>query len=182
MRTITSIFCLLLSSAAWSQLPVVGEPLSAIDIESSGSIEIAGDELEYQPWSSISLSGTPVYLQHMAARSSSQGMNKALDNAIESLDYTAEQLRSVAIVNRDDAVWGTGAFVSGQLKKNKQRYPDSVIVQDDEGTALQQWQLQPQSVAVILLSEEGEVLFFKEGKLNEDEVAAAVALVKGQVE
>ncbi len=182
MRLITSIFCLLLSTAAWSQLPAVGETLSAIDIANSGSIEIAGDDLEYQPWTSSSMTGTPVYLQHMAARSSTQGMNKALDDAIEELGYTAEQLRSVAIVNRDDAVWGTGAFVSGQLKKNKQRYPNSVIVQDDEGTALQQWQLQPKSVAVILLSEEGEVLFFKDGKLNDDEIAAAVAVVKGLVE
>jgi YtfJ family uncharacterized protein len=182
MRFILGTCCLLLASLVQAQLPAAGEALPTVAIDDGGSIEIEGDDLVFQPWSSDSLKGRPVYLQHMAARAGIDEINKSMDNAVEALGYSAEQLVSVAIANKDDATWGTGLFVAGQLKKNKLRYPDTVIVADNEGAALKQWQLQPENAAVILLSPEGQVLFFKEGALSAEEIDEAVAILVAQVE
>ena len=182
MRFILGTCCLLLAGLVHAQLPEAGKELPPVTIEDGGSIEIAGDDLVFQPWSSDSLRGRPVYLQHMAARAGIDEINKSLDNAVEALDYSAEQLVSVAIANKDDATWGTGLFVASQLKKNKLRYPDTVIVADNAGAALEQWQLQPENAAVILLSAEGQVLFFREGALSAAEIEEAVAILVEQVE
>lgn len=181
MRYFITALCLMASPLTWAELPVVGEILSALSIDDKGSIELKGDDMLYQPWSSASLAGRPAYVQHMAARSSTNTINKPLDNAIEAKGFTAAQFHSVAIANKDDAVWGTGSFVASELKKNKRRYPDSAIVLDVSGAALKQWQLQSKNAAVIILSPQGEVLFFKQGALSDAEVTAVVDILADQV-
>jgi YtfJ family uncharacterized protein len=181
MRLLIIALCLMASTLTWAELPVVGKTLSTLSIDDKGSIELKGDDMVYQPWSSTSLGGSPVYLQHMAARSSTNGIHKPLDNAIEAKGFTPAQLHSVAITNKDDVVWGTGSFVASELKKNKRRYPDSTIVLDDSGAALKQWQLQSKNAAVIILSPQGEVLFFKQGALSDAEVTQVVAILTDQV-
>lgn len=182
MRLIVGTLCLIASTLTYAQLPVVGETLPGVSIDDKGSIELEGEEMVYQPWSTAMLKGKPVYLQHMAARASTDDINKPLDDAVEAKGYTPEQFHSAAIVNKDDAVWGTGAFVTSQLKKNKRRYPESTIVVDDNGTALKQWQLEKKNAAVIILSPEGKVLLFKQGALSSAEVIEAVAILVDQVE
>jgi YtfJ family uncharacterized protein len=182
MRMIITTLLLLLSTTTFAQLPVVGEMLSPISIDDQGSIELEGDDMVYQPWSTDMIRGKPVYLQHMAARSSTEGLNKKLDDALEARGYTPQQLGTVAIANKDDAVWGTGVFVAGQLKKNKKRYPDATIVVDSNGTALKHWGLQEKNVAVIILSAQGKVLFFRQGALEEAEVTEVLDILTEQVE
>ena len=182
MRLIITTIFLLMSTVAFGQLPVVGEILSPVSIDDEGSIELEGDDMVYQPWSTSMIRGKPVYVQHVAARASTEGLNKRLDDALEARGYTQEQLQTVAIANKDDAVWGTGVFVSGQLKKNKKRYPDATIVVDNNSTALKQWRLQKKNVAVIILSAQGKVLFFREGALEEAEVTEVLDILATQVE
>lgn len=164
-----------------AQLPVVGEPLTAISIGDLGSIELQGDEMVYQPWSTSKLLGTTVYLQYMAARSSASELNKHVDDAVEGEGYSTEQVLSVAIANKDDALWGTGAFVAGELKKNKRRYPDSIIVADSNGLGRDTWQLEEKGAAVIILSAQGSVLFFRQGLLNSADVAEVLQILADQV-
>ena len=69
-----------------------------------------------------------------------------------------------------------------RLKKNKRRYPDSTIVQDDTGAALKAWQLQTKNAAVIIVSAQGDVLYFKQGALSDAEITEVVDIVAQQVE
>ena len=181
MRVMIALWALCLAQAGFAQLPVVGEPLPLLEVSEDGTISLENDELVYHPWTSRSLAGTPVYLQHLAARSSVEGMNKALDDAIEAREYPPERFRGVAIVNVDDAMWGTGAFVIGQLKKNKRRYPESTIVVDQEGQVREQLGLEEKNAAVIVLSAAGEVLFFQQGPLTETQVEQVLAIFDEQV-
>lgn len=182
MRLIVGTLCLIASTLTCAQLPVVGEILPAVSIDDKGSLELEGDEMHYKPWSTTTLRGKPAYLQHMAARAGIDGINKLLDDAVEAKGYSPEQLRSAAIVNKDDAIWGSGVFVTSQLKKNKRRYPESTIIVDDNGTALKQWRLEKKNSAVVILSPEGRVVFFKQGALSAAEVTKAVAILVDQVE
>ena len=182
LTTLTALFVLSHSLPSSAQLPAVGAVLSAVDIDDKGSITIEGDDMVYQPWSSRSMAGTVIYLQHMAARAEVEGTYKPLDDALEAKKYGPDQLRSVAIVNQDDAMWGTGVFVSGQLKKNKLRYPDSTIVLDADGKARKQWQLEPKGAALAILSPTGEVMFFRQGPLTEAEIEEALAVITTLVE
>ena len=181
MRILLAALCIVANSFAHAGLPVVGEMLPAVSIDDLGSIEMRGDELEFQPWSTSKLQGKTVYLQHLAARSSVSDLNKHVDDAVEAKGYTPEQVLSVAVVNKDDALWGTGAFVAGELKKNKRRYPESIIVADNGGVALGTWQLEEKSVAIMVLSGEGRVLFFKQGALSAEDVTEVLDILAGQV-
>ena len=95
--------------------------------------------------------------------------------------YDPESFYSVAIINRDDAAFGTGFIVSSTLKSNKRRYPDANIVVDGEGKILEAWDLKPKGAAVMILDADGTVLFFKEGALSEQEQSKVLELLDSAI-
>ncbi len=81
----------------------------------------------------------------------------------------------------DDAIWGTGAFVMSELKSNKRRFPDAVIVVDEEGVGIGRWQLTRDSSAVMVVDAQGTVLYFREGAMSPAEVDSTLQLILGQI-
>jgi hypothetical protein len=51
-------------------------------------------------------------------------------------------------------------------------------VVDSNGLALKKWGLQPKNAAVILLDRDGTVLYFKEGKMSDADIASVIALIQ----
>lgn len=183
MRTIFSMLLVLLVSASvHAQAQRIGGKLAAVSIDDLGLLILEGDEVSHKPWSSESSMGRPTYLQHLAARVGIDGTYKLISDAIEERNYSRHQLNSVAVVNRKDALWGTGAIVTATLKSNKRRYPDVAFVVDSKGAARERWELQHNSAAIMLLDASGEILFFKEGALEEDELSQALEIIDAQVQ
>jgi predicted transcriptional regulator len=44
------------------------------------------------------------------------------------------------------------------------------------------WGLKPQGSAVIILDKDGTVLYFKDGKMTQDEIGKAVILIKTKLD
>ncbi|MEM1112273.1 MAG: YtfJ family protein [Pseudomonadota bacterium] len=170
-----------MSVATAAQPPAVGDVLRPLVIDNAGILILDGEEVTHQAWSTASLSGRPVYLQHLAARVGLDQTYQAFSDALEARPYTPDDYQAVAVVNRDDAAFGTGFIVAQTLKSNKRRYPEANIVVDNESKMLEDWNLQPKSAAIMIVDAEGRVLFFKEGEMTEEESDSALALLDAAI-
>lgn len=155
----------------------VGEAPATVAIQKGGEIIPHGDDFQYRTWSIANLVGRVGLIQHQAARKGVNALNKPLIDAIKAAMFPSEKFQVATIVNIDDAMWGTGGLVAGELKKNKKKFPKSVIVADEDGETLKAWGLKPKGSAITVVDSKGRVVFFKDGVLDEEEVLKVVELI-----
>ena len=86
--------------------------------------------------------------------------------------------KTTTVLNLDDALWGTMGLGRSRLEESQRNVPHAFHVLDEKGVARAAWDLKPKSSAVIVLDRDGTVLFFKEGKLNAEEISRALGIIK----
>lgn len=177
-KLLISFCCVLIAGFSHAAAIKVGEPLSSLAVTDRGEVILKNGEPDYQPWDTASLAGKVSVVQYMAARMSVKDMNKPFTDAIEQAAFPKKVFAMATLVNVDDALWGTSGMINSELKKNKQKYPDSTIVADHQGKGLAQWELQTKSSAITVMDPSGRVVFFKEGALSEQEVSEVMMLIE----
>ncbi len=172
----------------------VGEKLPSVVIENKGEMVIDydvvdgtmvhkdGSDIGFKTFDSDASAGTVRTIYHLAARTGIDGINQPyIDALIEAeLPETAPDspYKTITILNTDDALWGTAGIAKGQLEDSQKETAYAYYVVDEKGVALQKWGLKKKSSAVIVLDKDNTVLFFKDGKMNADDIASAVAAIK----
>jgi YtfJ family uncharacterized protein len=181
MQRILLPILLCLSLPAWSSNIQVGQPLPKLSIAEHGELILLGEkDISYQAWRSPEQPDKVHVLQYIAGTRSARAQTRPFtDRLEESLPKGSYQFTTV--INLDDALWGTGGFVMGEVKSSKRKYPDSTIVLDEEGTGLQAWQLQKKSSAIVVIDTSGTVLYLKQGAMSEDEIETTVELIRQQI-
>ncbi len=167
----------LFSSQASAQISV-DQALPKVSIEKDGELMLKDSKVQYQSWNSDQLTGKVYLIQHMAGRSSAKEINDPLIERIKMAGFDREKYSTVTVVNTDDAIWGTSGFVSSKLEGNKEKYPWSIMVLDKEGVARDIWQLEKKSSAIIVLDQNQQVRWFKDGKLSEQEQRQVMQLLE----
>ena len=176
------VFISAVSITAQAQI-VVGESIPALQINEPGELMLEGeDTIVYRPWSTDFLVGKVHMVQHLAGRLGVKDMNKPFTDALSERNFSEDYFYSTTIINLDDTMFGTSGIVNGQLKGNKIKYWYSSIVADREGDSAKTWQLKPKHSAVIVLSPDSRVLFFKDGQLDEADIATVLVLIEQQIE
>lgn len=159
----------------------VGQTLQPLEIDNKGELLIVDEEVEFKPWSSKGMENQVAYLQYMAARPSADKMNRHVNDALQAGGFAKGSFISTVIVNLDDVTFGASKWALKELKKNKLKHPDALIVADYEGKGRETWQLESGSSAVAVIARSGEVLFFKQGKLSEQERQTVLDLLRQQI-
>ncbi len=194
---ILSIFLLLGAQIASAGTIKVGEKLPEITIKEKGVMipeyDIVEDRMvfrkdgriSYQEWGSKELSGRIRTIYHLAARDGIDQINEPYIDALikaklpEALPDSP--YKTITILNLDDALWGTSGIAGRRLEKSQREFPYACYVADEDGLAIKTWGLKEKESAVIVLDPEDRVIFFKEGKLNKEEIQTAVALIKSEL-
>ncbi len=135
-------------------------------------VPLQDNNINYQKWRSADLLGKVRVIQAIAGRSSSKEMNAPLAK------FPAESYQTTTIINQDDAIWGTSSFVKSSAQDSKKEFPWSSMVLDEFGLVAQAWQLQAESSAIIVQDKQGNVLFVKEGALNEADIQTVLGLIQ----
>lgn len=157
----------------------VGESVPNAAVSSYGEIVLnSEDDTAYQAWKTTDMLGKVRVIQAIAGRSSSKEMNAPLMAAITAAKFDADDYQTTTIINQDDSIWGTGSFVKSSAEDSKQEFPWSSMVLDEEGKVAEAWDLAEESSAIIVQDEDGEVLFVKEGALNEAEIKQVINLIQ----
>lgn len=165
-------------SGAWAKSDL-NEKLSDVSIKDRGELTLdAKGNIDYKPWSTANLeSGVVTIVMHLPARYSSEKDINPLRYALEAKGYSDKTLRSINVVNLDDAMFGASAFIGGELKKNKIDQPKAIFVVDEDGTALENWELKKKRSFVIVTDQNNTVRYKHSGKYDDAEAAKVIALI-----
>lgn len=155
----------------------VGQPLPRTSVTNKGEIEVNSGKVTYKDWSASELTGKVRVIQHIAGKTSAKAMNEAVIEAIKRAKFPKEQYQTTTLINLKESIWGTGAIVTGKAETGKKEYPWSSVVLDANGTVRSDWGLKKDGSAIILLNQAGEVLFFKDGSLENDEISDLITAI-----
>lgn len=156
-----------------------GDNLPTLQVEKPGEILIENGERSFRPWQSGALEDRLHIVQYMAARMSARNLSKPFTDRLETSGIPYSRYHISTVVDLDDALFGTRGMVLSELEKNKRKYALSTIVADESGRGRELWGLEESSSAVIILDTAGRVLYFHQGKMQEDDIQRALALVRG---
>jgi len=179
MKLLASLFfSFLVAISANAAAITTGKPLPQLDVADKGEVVPQGSEFTWQPWSTSKVPGTVHVIQYLAARASTQDMNKPFTDALTARALPRDKYMSVTLVNMDDAMWGTSGLVPGELKKNKKLHPQDRLIADAKGDGRKTWDLKKESSAIIVLDKQGNVVFFKDGSLTKEEIDSTLKLIE----
>lgn len=178
------ILFLALSAPAFADAIRVGSALPTLEIKEKGELLLEDDdEVTFRPWSTEQLDTTAEVqiIQYMAARPSAEKQIRPFTDALEAAEYPENLHHVSTVINLDDVTFGMSGWALSEIKENKRKYPTSTMVADWEGKGLKRWNLESKSSALFILDKEGQVLFFKDGKLNEQEIDRALKLIGEEI-
>ncbi|PLR45810.1 YtfJ family protein [Chimaeribacter arupi] len=153
------------------------QPVPPVYVSDKGELLLNHGTFSYQRWQSAALAGKVRVIQHIAGRTAAKEINAPLVEAIKAANLPAKYYQTTTIVNSDDAIIGTGAFVRSSIKESKESFPWSQFVVDDQGVVRKAWALKEASSAIVVLDTAGKVRFAKEGALTAAEVQQVIALL-----
>lgn len=158
----------------------LGDPLPPLTIEARGELLLEDQEVRYTPWSLPAGLGKPHVVQYMAGTMKARDQTRPFTESLEA-NIPYEKIHVTTLINLDEVLWGTTGFVVGKAKSNKEKYPASTIVLDEEGLGQEAWQLSPKQAAVVILDAGGSVLYFKEGAMSEEDIQHTLALIRQHI-
>lgn len=135
----------------------------------------ATDQFSYKSWNSSQLPGKVRVVQHIAGRTSAKELNAPLVEAIKHANLPHDRYQTTTIVNTDDAIIGTAMFVRSSIESNKREFPWSQFVVDSNGNVQKAWDLAAKGSAIVVLDQQGNVKFVKDGALTPEEVQQVIA-------
>jgi YtfJ family uncharacterized protein len=178
---VLSITLGLTSITAFAHNLTLNQPVPAVTVTDKGELLLNDNKFSYQKWSSTELPGKVRTIQHIAGRSSAKEMNDPLIQALKAADLPHDNYQTTSIVNTDDAIFGTSAFVRSSIESSKKEFPWSQFIVDSNGVVKAAWELKPDSSAIIVLDKNGNVKFVKDGKLTNEEVTQVLSLIKEEL-
>jgi len=176
LRNLVLLACLLASTAFGGDIPAGGR-LPDLSIAERGELVLNGEEVGYRSWTYPQQPGKVHVVQYMAATRAASNINKAFTDRMKT-DLTQGSFLSTTILNLDEAAWGTGGLVVSELKSNKKQFPGAVLVADEKGVGLRQWQLEKENSVIVITDAMGVVRYFKQGALSDAEIESALELVR----
>ena len=182
LRWLLRGFLVLSISGTQASSPLTaGQLLPLLSIDTEGELLLQDGARQFEPWQSDSGLGQPQVIQYMAARSSTSKLNEPLTDALKRAAFQSGAVRVTTILNLADAAWGTRGFVLNELENNKKKYPEAILVVDEAGAGLQQWQLTPKNSAIAVVAPDGAVALFHEGPMDSAGIEQVLAMIQGWI-
>lgn len=157
------------SGIANAHIIEVGKPLPNVNVSEGGIAMITGGDIEYQEWSTDSITDGIVIAQ--AARPVVQEM------LTEDFMSKVKKMGGYVIINADDAPFGAGMFIEKSISEGKLAIPKGNSIMDDDGEVLATWELEEESVAVIVVKN-SKVAYISEGALTANQESEILGMVK----
>lgn len=168
----------LFSATTFAHNVQLNQALPAARVAQDGELIAKDGKISYQPWQSDSLSGKVRVVQHIAGRSSVKEKNQPLMDAIKAARLDRSKYQTTNIINADDAIVATGAFVKSSAEDGKLANPHSQVVLDQNSAVKKAWQLKEKESFIAVLDKNGKVQFVSEGKLSGAQIQQVLDLVK----
>ena len=169
--------CLLFmySSLGFSSALVIGKPPSTIVLTGSLGANINGS-----PWTTDSISKTGKVVSLFYVDPEEKNLNEALELAYDNAHFNKEKHASIAIINMA-AAWYPNSVINTQLEAKQVKFPRTTYVKDLQKILVKEWDLQDDSVNVVVFGKDGNVLYIKKGQMSPSEITTLMALIETKI-
>lgn len=149
----------------------VGKVPSKVVIESdNGGMVIDGSS-----WSSSTIQGK-VYVMFYVDPDEKDTNNK-FSSTLKEKKYDRANYGSLAVINLA-ATWKPNFIIESILKDKQEEFPDTIYVKDKNSVLVNQWKVEDDASNILIFSKRGEVLFYKSGKMSEEDISNALKIIE----
>ncbi|WP_434579935.1 YtfJ family protein [Sulfurimonas sp. NW15] len=105
-------------------------------------------------------------------------VNEDFSQALKKKHYREKgAFGSIAIVNMA-ATWKPNFAIEAILKGKQKEFPKTIYVKDKDKTLVKEWKIADDASNIVIFSKDGKVLFYKSGKMSEDDTQKAFQIIE----
>ena len=138
----------------------------------------AGGRVDGTPWSSSEIKGKVFTLMYVDP--DEKEINVHVEKALKDLKLAPGTIGSVAVINMA-ASWKPNWAINSALEDKQKEFPNTVYVKDMDRTLVKKWNLKDESYDVLLFDKQGQVIFSRDGKLSDQDVATLIKHIKDRL-
>lgn len=173
-------FTLFATGAVFAQTPTLDQPLPPLDVDDKGELVLEDGEYSYKPWSSSDEKNMVHVLQYFPATMGAKAIFGPFTDRLKT-GMPQDQFIVTTVLNLDRAMWGTGGLVIGEVKSNKEEFPDASMVLDKSGVGEKTWDLGKKGALLVVMDSTGKVIFLKRESLTDQEMDDTIALMLSEI-
>jgi len=149
----------------------VGQAPSKVIIENDNG----GMVLDGSAWSSSTIQGK-VYVMFYVDPDE-KDTNSHFSKALKEKKYDRSNYGSLAVINLA-ATWKPNFVIESILESKQEEFPDTIYVKDKSSVLVNEWKIDDDASNIIIFSKRGEVLFYKSGKMSEEDISNAFQIIE----
>lgn len=108
-------------------------------------------------------------------------VNEEFSQALKKKEYRKKgDFGSIAIINMA-ATWKPNFAIEVILKGKQKEFPKTIYVKDKDKILVKEWELGDDASNIVIFSKDGKVLFYKSGKMNEEDMQKAFTLIEANI-
>ena len=141
--------------------------------------ELTGDDggrLDGSPWSTKELAGKVSVLFYVDP--DVKDLNEKFGDLLKDKDYSKDLINYVAIINME-ATPLPNFLIASSLKVKQRRYTSTLYLKDYTKKLAREVKFVDDDYNILILDAQGKILFFKNGKMNDEEITKAIGLIEG---
>ncbi len=100
---------------------------------------------------------------------------------IKKQKFDKSKFGSIVIINMS-ATWLPNFALNKILKKKQKQFPDTIYVKDYKKVFVKKWGLKDDDYNVLLFDKNGKLLFYKSGKMSEEDTKKVIDLISKNLE
>lgn len=104
-------------------------------------------------------------------------LNNPFSDALKAQDFDRDRFASVAVINMQ-ATWLPNFAIASSLKAKQEKFPHTLYVKDMAKKGVKTWGVADDNSDVVLIDQEGNVLYVHEGEVPPSEFDTVITLIK----
>ena len=169
MRIVTFLFVVFLGISL--DAVIIGEiPKNVVLSGDNGGLVKDGSE-----WNSAMLKDKVLVMFYVDP--DEKDLNEPFADALKAKKFDREKFGSVAVINMA-ASWKPNFAIQMALEAKQKKFPHTLYVKDMKSLIVKEWGVADDNSDILIFSKTGELLFNKDGKLNDEEIAEALKIIE----
>ena len=103
--------------------------------------------------------------------------NNEFSATLKEKKYDRSNYGSLAVINLA-ATWKPNFIIESILKDKQEEFPDTIYVKDKNSVLVNAWKIDDDASNILIFSKNGEVLFYKSGKMSEEDISSALQIIE----
>jgi len=106
--------------------------------------------------------------------------NNEFSATLKKKKYDRSDYGSLAVINLA-ATWKPNFVIESILESKQEEFPDTIYVKDKKSVLVNEWKVEDDASNILIFSKRGEVLFYKSGKMNKEDISNAINVIESNL-